>query len=76
MDINFEQKNQVKKDFKAMQQKKICVQVKKDKIFIYLMQKLFLCQFFISPYLKSISKKVYTFLYITKILTNYGLIAP
>jgi hypothetical protein len=56
--------------------KNFYIKIQKDKILIYLMQKLFLCQFLISPYVKNISKKVYIFLYITKTLTNYGLIAP
>jgi hypothetical protein len=56
---------------------KFCLQFKKDKILIYLMYKLFLCQYcfpFTSD--KAMSKKVYTFFYITKILSNFGLIAP
>jgi hypothetical protein len=57
-------------------QKKIYINIQKDKILIYLMQKLFLCQFLLSPNSKIMSKKVYTFLYITKVLASYGFIAP
>jgi hypothetical protein len=57
-------------------QKLFYIKIQRKVILIYLMQKLFLYQYLVVPNSKSISKKLYTFLYITKVLTNFGLMAP
>jgi hypothetical protein len=56
--------------------KNFYIKIQKDKILVYLMRKLFLSQFLLRSNCSLMSKKVYTFLYITKVLANYGFVAP
>jgi len=50
--------------------------MQKARIMIFMATKIFITiNIFVAPLL-NISKKTYTFIYITKILTNFGLLPP
>jgi len=56
--------------------KNFYIKIFKKQIIVYLIKKIFICQFLLPSTSIYISKKLYTFLYITKILNNFGLIEP
>jgi len=60
----------------AIKKLQIKIKITKQRMFIFLAGKIFMYQYILPSNNELISNKLYTFFYITKILSRFGLIAP